>query len=329
MTSILSMISGSFTRSLLLGTLFPVTVFALLGLLFVMPFLPADAALLAPIAQLEPAGKTLLVTLVVVVATGLLYNLNSVIVRLYQGYPWRHSYLGAMLTARQRRRAEWAATQRGELRELLQTLRALEPDHPDCERLEEWRTRVGHRATHEYPAPHLVLPTRLGNVIRSFEEYPRSVYGISTVSAWPRLRAVVDKDYAAVLDESKSRLDFMVNASFLSASLALCILLGGLLVPGRIAWAEWAAQITLPAVAANLFYRGAVSAAEAWGAEVKSAFDLFRWALLEKMGYKRDRFDAASEKELWEFVCKRMIFGNPPPGTPLMPYVLTSEQPPR
>ena len=35
-----------------------------------------------------------------------------------------------------------------------------------------------------------VLPTRLDNLIRAFEVYPRVVYGLDSIPAWPRLQAV-------------------------------------------------------------------------------------------------------------------------------------------
>lgn len=333
MTSILSLISGSFGRALLLGTLFPVTVSTLLGLLLVVPFFPADVALLAPLAKLDPAWKTVLVTLVIILLTGLLYNLNTSLVRLYEGYPWQHSWLGKRGIARHGRRREWAESRRTHLRKLIQDIKeanrvqaagndadTASPPDPRIAKLEVWRSRVGQRVTNEYPGPELVLPTRLGNVIRSFEEYPRAVYGISTVSVWPRLVGVLSKESLTLLDDTKAAFDFMINASFLSGALSASILVAGLLVPARIHWPEWILQVVLTGAAAWLFYRGAVNAAAAWGGQVKSAFDLFRWDLLEKLGYAPAPTDAATERELWEQISTRMIYGNPPADRPLFPY---------
>lgn len=316
MTSILSLISGSLGRALLLGTLFPVTVFALLGLLFVVPFFPADLAVLAPLAKLDPAWKTVLATLVIILLTGLLYNLNTSLIRLYEGYPWQHSWLGKWAIARHRRRREWAESRRTYLRKLIQEIKKT----PDP-RLEVWRTRLGQRVTNEYPGPELVLPTRLGNVIRSFEEYPRAVYGISTVSVWPRLVGVLNKETLTLLDDTKASFDFMINASFLSGALSASILVAGLVLPARIDGPGWIVQIVLAGVASWLFYRGSVNAAAAWGGQVKSAFDLFRWDLLKKLGYTAAPEDAESERELWVQISTRMIYGNPPADKPpLFPY---------
>jgi hypothetical protein len=195
------------------------------------------------------------------------------------------------------------------------------PPDPKLAELEVWRSRLGQRVTNEYPGAELVLPTRLGNVVRAFEEYPRAVYGISAISLWPRLIAVVDKDYKPVLDEAKASLDFMINASFLSGLLSASIFVAGLLVPERIHWVPWLLQLSLAALAARLFYVASIGQAASWGAQVKSAFDLFRWDLLKKLGYERPGISPEAERELWKHVSQRMIYGNPPEGVPLMPYV--------
>jgi hypothetical protein len=70
MTNILSMISGSFSRVLMLGTLFPVTVFALLFYLIVVPFLPPDLALLQILRTLDTAWTTALISLLLFLVSG-------------------------------------------------------------------------------------------------------------------------------------------------------------------------------------------------------------------------------------------------------------------
>lgn len=320
MTSILSLISGSFGRALVLGTLFPVTVASLLALLFVVPFMPAEIAVLAPLAALDPTWKTVLVTLLIILLTGLLYNLNPSLIRLYEGYPWQHSRLGKRAIAKQLRRRTWAESRRPLLKTLIANIRETDPADPAIGKLEVWRTRLGQRVVNEFPGPELVLPTRLGNVIRSFEEYPRAVYGISTVSVWPRLAGVLNKESLALLDDSKSSFDFMINASFLSGALSGSIFVAGLLAPARIHWPEWLFQVALAGVASRLFYLGSVSAAAAWGGQVKSAFDLYRWDLLKKLGYTAAPEDAEAERELWTEISKRMVYGNPPADRPLSPY---------
>jgi hypothetical protein len=325
MTGILSMISGSFSRVLLLGTLFPVTVFALLFFLFVVPFLP-DMALLAPLAQLDAGWKTALLTSLVILLSGILYNLNVPIARLYEGYTWQSSWLGGRAQKRQLARLEWTISKRKEIKELLKELNAADPNDPAIPELTYLHTRLAQRETNGYPEAAYVLPTRLGNAIRSFEEYPRKVYGISGVTVWPRLVGVMDKDYAATLDEAKATFDFMINASFLSGVLSASIMMAGLLVPARIDPWPWIAEIVIAAIAAFLFYRGSIGAAVAWGAQVSSAFDLFRWNLLKKLGYERASMSPVQEMELWKEISTRMLYRNPPRKR-LQAYSRTAPQP--
>jgi hypothetical protein len=51
-----------------------------------------------------------------------------------------------------------------------------------------------YRLTREYPRDHkLILPTRFGNILRGFEQYPRHVFGIEPITMWGRLTAVIPR----------------------------------------------------------------------------------------------------------------------------------------
>lgn len=320
------MISGSFSRVLMLGTLFPVTVFALLFYLIVVPFLPPDLALLQILRTLDTAWTTALISLLLFLVSGILYSLNVPIIRLYEGYSWQDSRLGGWAYRSELRRLDWATANKKKLGRLTTRLTRANPADPAIDDIEGLRTQLAQRVVNEYPGRALVLPTRLGNAIRSFEEYARTVYGMSTITVWPRLVGVISKEYAATLDESKAAFDFMINASFLSWMLSGSTLVAGLLAPARIDLWPWTAQIALSLLAGYLFYRGSIGAAQAWGAQVKGAFDLFRWELLRKLGYERASMTPGQEKELWEEISLRMIFQELP-GTTLQPYSRAKPQP--
>ena len=103
MTNILSSISGYFSRSLILGTFLPVTIFVVLSLLFLVPILPAGITLSVLLEGLD-TGKIVGITFVIIVLSGLLFNMNIPILRLYEGYPWSNSGIGAWLRGRHVRR---------------------------------------------------------------------------------------------------------------------------------------------------------------------------------------------------------------------------------
>jgi hypothetical protein len=320
------MISGSFSRVLLLGTLFPVTVFALLFYWVVVPFLPEDLAFFQILGTLDTAWTTALISLFLFLVSGILYNLNVPIIRLYEGYTWQDSGLGSWAQRGELRRLDWATANRRKLWRLTTRLSRANPDDPAIDDIEGLRTELAQRVVNEYPGRALVLPTRLGNAIRSFEEYARTVYAMSSITIWPRLVGVMSKEYAATLDESKAAFDFMINASFLSWIFSASTLVAGLMAPARIDPWPWAVQIALSLVAGYLFYRGSIGAALAWGAQVKGAFDLFRWDLLEKLGYARASITPEQEKALWMEISQRMIFREIP-GTTLQPYSRAKLQP--
>lgn len=91
------------------------------------------------------------------------------------------------------------------------------------------RSRIALRLNNEFPSqPELILPTRLGNVMRSFEEYPSVQYGIGAITLWSRLVAKIDKDYAGGIDAAKTSVDFMLNLSVLSFFSATVMTIVGL-----------------------------------------------------------------------------------------------------
>jgi hypothetical protein len=152
---------------------------------------------------------------------------------------------------------------------------------------------------HTYPdSSGLILPTRLGNVIRSFEYYSDREYGIDSIEIWPRLVSVIPKDYAVSIDDTKTTFDFMMNCSLLTGLLSVLILMIGLIYPA-----------TLESLSI-VFYRLSINRAGAWGLLIKSAFDLYRWELLKKLGHEKTPKKREDERVLWEEISRQMIYGD-------------------
>ncbi len=315
MTGILSSISGQFSKALILGTFLPVTVFVILLQVFVVPLLPSDWPLLAPLEALGAQWQLLVLTLFAIVLSGLLYNLNTPIIRFYEGYPWRHSWLGKWKTERYQQQFTAAQARANGMRTLLRTLTDKHEHYQDI--LREWN-QIQRHLNAMFPGKRdLVLPTRLGNVIRSQEHYSDLQYSIDAITLWPRLIASIPKDYIAALDDAKVALDFMLNSSLLSAILALAALSAGLFYPPALPvwdttwalWLPWLFSWIAFALLSYLFYLGAISRASAWGALVKSAFDLYRWDLLKQLGYTQPPATPQEERKLWQNISRQMIYG--------------------
>lgn len=315
MTSIVSAISGQFSKSLILGTFLPVSVFVFLAWICGESIFPSGWPLFEPLKTLDTQWQALAVSLVIIVLSGLLYNLNIPIIRLYEGYPWQHSWIGEKCIRRQQDvlyalQARWAG--------LLTLVRALEPGEVQSRILHQ-RGRIGRRINGEFPARQdLVLPTRLGNVIRSFEYYPDVQYSIDAIEMWPRLIAKIDQKYAATLDDSKTSFDFMLNSSVLSAVLALATLIFGVLYAVPVnepsSLPIWFLEMVGFIALCYFFYQRAIERAGAWGALVKSAFDLYRWELLKQLGYRQLPSTRDNERTLWNHIALQTIFGDSPHG---------------
>ncbi|MEU6719612.1 hypothetical protein ABZ897_49830 [Nonomuraea sp. NPDC046802] len=171
-----------------------------------------------------------------------------------------------------------------------------------------------------YPLPgEPVLPTRLGNLLRSAEDYPRTRYGIDAVLVWPRLFPLLPTSFTAGFASSRARLDAALAGTALSLVFAVAAPLCTVVAGGSI-WL--AAAYLLAGVLSGLTgYRAALTAALAHGQQIRVAFDLYRGLLLDTVQYggrppqpdpaavdqrsptARGAFTSAAEREQWEGLC--------------------------
>lgn len=182
----------------------------------------------------------------------------------------------------------------------------------DLDDTSESQRTLAHLVNDAYPDEEgLVLPTRLGNVVRSFEIYTRRRYGAPSIALWPRLVGVIDSGYAQVLDSTKTSFDFMLHSAFLSALLAILLVASGLwwanpLVHGVTQpWIRWSIFFT---GLSYLLYLAAIYRASEWGSQVKSAFDLYRSKLLTQLGYDLKFADLEEERRVWEVLNYQFSF---------------------
>jgi hypothetical protein len=144
-----------------------------------------------------------------------------------------------------------------------------------------------------YPAEREdVLSTRFGNVLRSFELYSTNVYSAEIIHIWPRLLAVVPRDYQSLMADARSTVDFLVSGVALASLTsifafvrALWFFLSGDLISSDIVLQLLVSTLASAAVARGC-YEMAILAAGRWGDYVKGAFDLYLPALAKALGYK-------------------------------------------
>lgn len=311
MTNVVSAISDKFTKPLVFGTFLPVVLWSIAGSLTGGLVCPTFRLWSLNALSRSPEWTVAAALGAAVTLSGFLHMLNSVIVRFLEGYPWEKTWLG-------RRRRKRHLERRREL-DLQLHLALSEPKTTDID-----IDAVALRLSNDFPESHLVLPTRLGNVIRSFEDYARSEYGIDTVAVWPRLVGVLDKGYAETVDEAKTGFSFFVNLMVLGGLSVL--LFGSALIDVVLQSRPWldAGLCFLFVLAWALIvwacHRGALVQAMLWGDQVKGAFDLYRERLLAKIGYVLPVGDRVAERRLWRDISHRFVFGDNP-TRPWRPYM--------
>ena len=196
---------------------------------------------------------------VVLVLVGILSEVLALpVLRLLEGYwPRWLEPLRRPLVARARERAEEDAAR---LRDMAEADAAIGNDA-----MQQLLKRIS-----ELPArPELVMPTRLGNLLRAHETRPADSYGLDPVQLWTRLWLLLPDAATREITAARSRLD--------AAAVAwVWALLCGLWV--FLAW--W--TLPLAIVAAWFCYRSIlIPRGDAYGALVEAAFDLYRCRLYE------------------------------------------------
>jgi hypothetical protein len=191
-------------------------------------------------------------------------------------------------------------------------------------KLDKARMQRGLEINFNYPhSRELVKATRLGNAIQSFEEYPQRQYKIDAVGFLPQLFAKMSVQYAADIENKKTIVDLLLNSSMLSMILALELLVAGVWsAEPFVSWQlgiTWMFFIVTFVALSYICYLVVIDRAKAWGDGVKAAFDLYRWELLEQLGYKQKPSSRNEERAIWLKITQQTIYGDPPEG-PLIDY---------
>lgn len=188
------------------------------------------------------------------------------LVRILEGY-WRPNRLTAFAFELGVQR------QLARRRDLKLTVNAKPTRHIDRERQATAREQL-----RRYPKPARMLPTALGNALRSAEDVAGDRYGLDAVTVFPRLFGLVDdalrNEYVSLVDQYDSSARLAVS---LTVAAPVCTgiaihQLGGVGVLGLcllpLAW---------------VFYRGAVESAGLSGDLLHTIIDLHRFDLLTRL----------------------------------------------
>ena len=290
-----------FDRNFVIGFFLPVAIFITLSILIVNPY-PFGSQARAFLATDLLVGTTTL-GLLSWVGGILLLALNRDLYRTMEGY-LKYNPLKLL---------DWMEKRR--YRRLVRAVAQLDEEYAACidakkEFPVQSRTRrneLMRRLAEEFPdKEEYLLPTPFGNVLRSFEVYPRYMYGIEAIDGWGRLLAVIPKDYLAQIDAARAQVDFWVNLGVVFILLQIEYIVVAILTGTPLQW--WIVLLLI--LLGTLAPLRATSAAREWGDLVKSAFDVYRFKLLESLGIDLPK-SREEERALWTKYSQAIIYRLP------------------
>jgi hypothetical protein len=146
-----------------------------------------------------------------------------------------------------------------------------------------------------------VLPTRLGNAIRRFEEYGWNHYRLDSQSLWSRLISVVPDPVRKQVDTAQIGVDFFVCLLYGHIAVAIAAI-STIAVEGVDNWTLLAGVI-VPLVLVPLWYRLAVATTDQWAVAVQALVDLGRQPLATALGLVIPT-TIEDERTMWERVSR-------------------------
>ena len=158
----------------------------------------------------------------------------------------------------------------------------------------------------KYPSETEVLPTRLGNVMRAFEEYAYRQYGMDSQSLWEPLWAVTPQPLRDDHDHARAGTDFCVAMIAVACMFgALSLVSGAWLVASKHEWSLGllVGGVLIPALVARALYELCVSSAFRWGLVVKGMVDIGRPTLAAALGLQLP-VTLSAERDMWRRVSR-------------------------
>jgi hypothetical protein len=154
-----------------------------------------------------------------------------------------------------------------------------------------------------------VMPTRLGNILKSAELYPYDRYHIDAVLIWSRLYHLLPERYTQIIIQARSNLDFALVISTLSIlfSIISALFLLAVSAPSLLFLTSfWGGTLV-----AWLAYNSALGSATNYVEQIRVCFDLYRRELLLQLGLKAGS-TFLNEQQQWLEICQLFAGGTIP-----------------
>ncbi len=290
-----------FDRNFVIGFFLPVAIFITISILIVNPY--PFGAQTSKFLTTDLLVGTTTIGLLSWVGGILLLALNRDLYRIMEGYlqynPLR--LLGWMEKRRYHR--------------VVSELEKLDDEYSECiDQKKEFpvksrtrRNELMRQLAEEFPdKEEYLLPTPFGNVLRSFEVYPRYMYGFEAIDGWGRLLAVIPRDYVELIDAARAQVDFWVNLGIVFILLQIEYIALAFITGTPLQW--WIVLLFI--LLGTLAPLRATSSAREWGDFVKSAFDVYRFNLLKSLGIELPK-SREQERALWTKYSQAIIYRLP------------------
>jgi hypothetical protein len=147
-----------------------------------------------------------------------------------------------------------------------------------------------------------ILPTRLGNAIRRFEEYGYDRYRLDIITMWHALNGVVSDQLRKQVDASRASVDFFVCLIYGHVVVALAAIAALITSPHQ--FAGPVAAIGIAVGLSVLWYWMAVRGTDEWAAAVRGLVDVGRKPLADSLGLDLPG-TLGQERRMWELVSRQ------------------------
>ncbi len=279
--------TGILNRQFILSYWLPSLIAFILIILFNSFFLGSGPAQLwwqqiqCFISSNQGCEKTLQLELIIYIISGvtiLAYILQifaNRIVRFYEGY-WFYFPLN-IISERLRQK------HRKELKKIYNAREAAFNNH-DFQLLNSLQKRIYI----EYPSDErFILPTRIGNILRSAELYSTECYGMDSNFWWPRLWPILPEKFKNQIDDSLTPLLALLIFSTLITIFTIVSLIynfyQNISNSSLLSLGIGSLFLTLSIIISWVSYRSATTQAINYGMNIRAAVDLYRLDLLKEL----------------------------------------------
>lgn len=315
----------------LVSAMVPSLALVVISFLAFDPLLNITEAFTDPQGTFQLVGFGPLVFILTVIIGFTLSALNTLILKVFEGYsiPFPAHLFYYLSRRKHRYQASKWMEERQELKNKIRHLeKHTDPSDEQVARLADLRSKY-YRLTADYGLqypedPNDILPTRFGNTLKAAENYAGERYGFDGVHFWPRLIHVIPSDYRLTIDHTRNELSFLVNMSILSFVFS-CMCIGAVfyvmtttrvIVDNPAVFFQFLSKTTPYFVSAaggllsfGFFYNASIFAVGSFGLMIRSSFDLFRMDLLKKLQLVEPH-NSIEEFETWQNINELIVLGS-------------------